>query len=256
MFSLEYFVILSLVFARITGMFLLIPVFSTGNIPNSVKASFLFFLSIIVVPFVMSTSGVNYLNFIDFSYHLIIEFIIGLSFGMVCSIVLGAIYLAGAIVDRNIGFSMVNVISPMDQSEMPISANLYYIFAIMIFLFTNAHHILIRAILESVKFIPVGGDKLNLLLFRDFAELLKDSFIIGFRIAAPFIITILVANIILGLLSKAMPGMNVFIVGMPFKIFIGLLLFYLMIPIYYNSFLEIYDLIFGYLKELLNNYFL
>ena len=255
MFTLEYFVVISLVFARITGMFLLIPIFSTGNIPNNIKAGFLFFLSIIVIPFIMRTANISYVNFMDFSYHLGIEFIIGLSFGMVTTIVLGSVYLAGAIVDRNIGFSMVNVISPMDQSEMPISANIYYIFAMMIFLFTNAHHILIQGILESVKFIPVGGDKLNLLLFRDFTELLKDSFIIGFKIAAPFIITILVANIILGLLSKAMPGMNVFIVGMPFKIFIGLLLFYLMIPIYYNSFLEIYDLIFGYLKDLLNNYF-
>ncbi len=251
----NYFVVLGLIFSRFSGLFVLLPVFSAKNIPMRVKALFVFFISLAVMPIVAVSSNVEINSFIALIYHIAIEFLIGISFSMVVVIMLTSIYLAGSLFDRNIGFSMVSVISPMDQSSMPVSANLYYIFMMMIFLFTNGHHIVIQALVESFKMVPLAGGVINTLLVMDYTNLISEAFNIGIRLSAPFIITILVANIILGMLSKAMPGMNVFMIGMPFKIFIGLSLFIVIIHAYYNVFLEIYSVIYKYLFDLAKNFF-
>jgi len=254
MINLEYLMLMGLVFARISGLFALLPVFGSRNIPAQLKAMLLFFISLVVMPVVSLTTNLAIESFLGLMYHIFIEFFIGLTFGMIMTIMLSAIYLAGGLVDRNVGFSMVNVINPLDQTSMPVSANLYYMFAMLVFLFTDGHHILLKTIIESLSTIPLGGGSLNVLIVMDFTTLLSEAFIMGVRLSAPFIIAILVANIILGMLSKAMPGMNVFMIGMPFKVFVGLALFSLMMPMYYNSFIEIYKTIYNYLYDLLYNY--
>lgn len=254
MVGLDYLILLGLIFTRFSGLFVLLPVFSSRNIPWAIKAAVLIFLSLAIMPIASLNTSVVVESFPQLIFLMLIEFIIGLSFGMVIILLLSSIYLAGGLLDRNIGFSMVNVISPMDQSSMPVSANLYYMFAMMIFLFTNGHHIMIQALVETIETIPLGQGLLNVFIVMDFTELISQAFVIGIRLSAPFIITIMVANIILGMLSKAMPGMNVFMIGMPFKIFVGLTLFSLIIPAYYNSFIELYGMIYNYVYDMVYNY--
>jgi flagellar biosynthetic protein FliR len=254
MIGVDYLVLMGLIFTRFSGLFVLLPVFSSRNIPWSIKAAVIIFISMAIMPIVSLNTQVVVNSFPELVYLMIVEFIIGLSFGMVISLLLSSIYLAGGLLDRNIGFSMVNVISPMDQSSMPVSANLYYMFAMMIFLFTDGHHIVIQALVQSIETIPIGQGILNVFIVLDFTELISQAFVIGIRLSSPFIITIMVANIILGMLSKAMPGMNVFMIGMPFKIFVGLTLFSLIMPAYYNTFVELYGMIYNYLYEMAYNY--
>lgn len=249
-----YVVLFGLIFARISGLFILMPVFSGRNVPAQLKVGIIFFIAVAIMPLLTLSTSLAIESLVEFSYHVIIEFIIGLTFGFVIVLYLSSIYLAGAVVDRNMGFSMVNVINPMDNSSMPVSANIYYIFAMMIFLFTDGHHIMIQGIVKSMESVPLGLGVINPLIYMDFTQLLSDAFVIGVRLAAPFIITTLVANMILGMLSKAMPGMNVFMIGMPFKIFVGLTLFSLIMPRYYGSMIEIYRLSYTYMYDLIANY--
>jgi flagellar biosynthetic protein FliR len=142
----------------------------------------------------------------------------------------------------------------MDESQIPITSNVFYVFSTLIFLQLNLHHELISALVVSFERIELGSffkaaESIELLL-----NIVQQSFVIGLQIAAPFVISVLIANIILGLLSKAMPGMNVFILGMPFKIFFGLLLFIILVPYLYEIFSNILDYGFYYIKEFLNFY--
>lgn len=250
----DYVVLFGLVFSRISGLFILMPIFSGKNVTAKLKVGLVFFIALAIMPVLSLNSVIIVNSLLELAYHIVIEFVIGLTFGFVIVLYLSSIYLAGSLVDRNMGFSMVNVINPMDNSSMPVSANIYYIFAMMIFLFTDGHHIMIQGIVKSFDSVPLGLGKINTLIAMDFVQILSDSFVIGVRIAAPFIITILVANMILGMLSKAMPGMNVFMIGMPFKIFVGLTLFSLVMPRYYGSMIEIYQLAYTYMYDLIANY--
>ncbi len=246
-------VILFLIFSRLSGIFLLTPVFGNKIIPTQLKIGFAFFLTFITFPLVTE----NYTLLIDnnfiFFYYLISEFIIGIIFGFISQLILSSIYLAGQIVDYNIGFSIVNVMSPEDESEIPITANLYYTIAIFIFLVTNSHHQLIKAILHSFNLMPLGFSSGKLISIDIIIDILSTSFILGFKMALPIIITIFITNVLLGILSRAMPQMNVFVVGMPLKIIIGLITIYIVLPLYSGIFKNIFSMMFDYINSFINS---
>lgn len=230
---------LILVGARLAGMIFTAPFFGSRNYPVPIKIGLVLFATILINPLVTSNILYDVSNVWDFVYHLTNELFIGLFIGLILTVYFNFVYFAGDIIDRDLGFAMVNVVNPMDESQIPITANLFYIFSILIFLQLNLHHQLITALVVSYERIPLGS---NFFVFNAYAlilEILAQTFIIGFQVAAPFIITVMIANIILGLLAKAMPGMNVFILGMPFKIFFGFLLFIMLMPFYYEIFSEI-----------------
>lgn len=225
-----------LVFARIVGLFLPVPIFSNRNFPSTTKVGFVFFITLVIYPTIEVFPQMDLSTMEMFTMYITLEFLLGLAIGMVVNLGMNFVYVAGVLVDRNIGFAMVSVISPQDENQLPVSANFYYLFALIIFLVSNLHHRLIQAIVYSYDKIPVGTFFAVNRLVPNYVNILSDSFKAGVQIAAPFLITIFIANILLGLLSKAMPGMNVFMIGMPLKVFVGLFVFNLLIPYYYKVF--------------------
>ena len=239
------------VFARVLGMFLIAPVFGSRNFPRQAKIGFVFFLTMIMMPNVQISESMDLSHLSSLFIYIANEMLIGFSIGTVASIFMNFVYTAGNLIDRNLGFSMVSVISPMDESQMPITSNLFYLFVTLIFLTTNMHHMLLEGIYHSFVEVPIGSF-FNVFIVNHLVEILQISFVIGLQISAPFIIVIMVANIILGLLSKAMPGMNVFMVGMPFKILIGLTLLLVLMPYYSNAFTNILEMMFSHIDRLIN----
>lgn len=243
-----------LIAGRIAGMIFTAPIFGSRNYPIPIKIGLVFFTSLIVYPFVNTTLTYDVSTFLEFGLLLANELLIGLFIGLIMSVFFNFIYFSGDIIDHELGFSIVSVINPLDESQIPITSNVFYVFSTLIFLQLNLHHELISALVVSFSKIELGSffkaaESIELLL-----NIVQQSFIIGLQIAAPFVISVLIANIILGLLSKAMPGMNVFVLGMPFKIFFGLLLFIILVPYLYEIFSNILDFGFYYIKEFINFY--
>jgi len=152
-----------------------------------------------------------------------------------------------------IGFSMVSIINPEDETETPITANLFYILAILIFFIANFHHKLIISIAYSLEKIPIGSNFLKLISPELVIEILQTSFVFGFKMAAPILVTILISDLLLGILSRAMPQMNVFIVGMPLKILIGLLALFIVFPSFIKLINNIFTRMFDYINIFLSN---
>jgi flagellar biosynthetic protein FliR len=243
----------SFVFARILGMFVITPIFNIGNAPNRFRVALIALLALFLLP--LANLGFDLLEistFYELIYYIGLEFINGLAFGLVISLLFNFLYIAGVMVDFNIGFAIVNVISPEDDSQIPVTANFFYIFAVMVFLALDLHHQLILALARSFQVVPLGTSLLKTALIDLYLDSMARSFVVGFQIAAPFIVTILVTNLLLGLLSKAMPGLNVFIVGLPLKIFVGFYLLLLFMPYYFDAFTNLFIEIFESLARLLN----
>lgn len=248
--TVQGYLALILIFFRISGIFLPFPIFGTNNIPSQVKVAFIILLGLIMLPVTVDQFNPDKIDsFMTLTYYCLSEFAIGLSYGLISVVVLNAVYIAGGIIDMVIGLSIVSVISPQDEQEIPVSANILYLLAMMIFLATDMHHVLIRAIRETFQILPVGTgifDFSNTALFNDF---IIRSFAIGFQIAAPFVLTVLVVDIVLGLLSRAMPAMNIFVLGMPAKILVGLLLYLSLMPYYDTAIKNIFVLMFEMMKR-------
>ncbi len=243
-----------LIFTRIGAIFSLIPFFGASNIPMQVRVALIAMLTVLVYPVSSITNVAGIMTLWDLFFHILIETGIGLSISIAMAIVYNAIYLAGIVIDTSIGFSMVNVISATDETEMPLTANIFYILATLVFLVTNAHHRVLEAVWQCFRTVPLAGGILNLGVIDVFNVIFVQSFVIGIKIAAPFLLTILISDVIMGLLSKAMPGFNVFMVGMPAKAVIGFYLFYLLMPYIAQIVAYLNELMIQYMHEIIQVY--
>lgn len=219
-----------LVFVRISGIFLFSPLFGSQNIPNIFKLGFSFIFSLLLT----LNLGVNYFGQLDENFVILIikELIIGIMIGYISYVFFSAFYILGQIVDMEIGFGMVNVIDPQNKVQIPVMGNFYYILAFLLFLLINGHHLLIKALVDSYKYIPIGELIISEAIISQLVNILSKTFSLGFKIASPIVIVILLVDILLGVLSRTIPQMNVFVVGMPLKIIVGMLIIVFTLPIF------------------------
>lgn len=227
-----------LIFVRISMCLIFVPLFAQNAAPMRVKVIFLSAISLMFMLSGKYTMEIGEITDFEIFKGIFIESINGFSIGIAATLIMNAIYIAGHLIDMNMGFSMVSVLSAQSDAQIPITANFYYVIFSVLFLLTNAHHEIIDALYLSFNRVSLGELSIKLESVAAINSFISNSFELGFKIAFPIIMTILIANIVLGLLSKAMPGMNVFMVGMPFKILIGLLVVSLMLPVVYELFTQ------------------
>jgi len=230
-----------LIFVRMTGLFVVSPIFSRRNVPTYLKIGFSFLLALILVNTIAVPELDYYSNIYQFALIIFKEFIVGLILGFISYLVFNAIYIAGQLIDMLIGFGMVNVFDPMSNIQIPVTANFYFIISMLVFLSVNGHHMLIKALFESYKLVPLGGAVFNNELVNDLIRIFGNLFFIGFKIAAPVTAAVLIADVALGVLSKTIPQLNVFVVGMPLKIMLGVVV--MMITV--TSFILVLDALFN-----------
>lgn len=240
-----------LVLVRTSGIFLISPFFSSQNVPNIMKVGFSIILSVLIT--LTLDVKVDYTD-ITFVSIIIKELMVGFVIGFISYAFFSTFYVMGQIIDMKIGFGMINVMDPQHRVQVPLMGNFYYILAFLLLLSINGHHIIINALIDSYNFIPIG----KFVIKEDSAFLLVDvlakSFATGFKLSAPIVIIIFLTDLLLGILSRTIPQINVFIVGMPLEILIGLLIISVSMPIFYamatGVFNQTVETIYNFLKSL------
>ena len=149
--------------------------------------------------------------------------------------------------DMQIGFGMVNVIDPMMGGQVPMMGNFFYILTALFFLMIDGHHILFKALFESYSIIPLGGFAFSATLLTNIVNVMAVTFLIGVQISIPILAALLMTEVGLGILSRTVPQMNVFVIGMPLKIGLGLLTLYFMFPVFFKVMLVLFDKMYAYL---------
>ncbi|MBP3618463.1 MAG: flagellar biosynthetic protein FliR [Lachnospiraceae bacterium] len=222
---LEYFL---LILVRISGFMVAAPIFSLRNIPMRVKT--LLALAIAIVVFhVIPYQEVQYSTTIEYAIVVITEMLAGLIMGFMANVSYYILSFAGQIIDQEIGFSMVNQFDPITSAQVTITGNLYTYAVMLMVIITNMHHYLIRAITDSFQIIPVGGVVLDFNLYEVMKRFVVDYFVLGFRIVLPIFASLLVVNTILAILARVAPQMNMFVIGLQLKVFVGLVVLVLMV---------------------------
>jgi flagellar biosynthetic protein FliR len=226
-----------LIFVRITGIFLMAPVFGSKNVNTYIKAGLALVITYILFPLAFNSNIVIPEHFVPYLFIVLGELIVGLIIGFVSSLVFSAIQMSGQLLDMQIGFGVINIIDPQSGGQIPLIGNFKYILALLIFLATNGHHVLLSALFTSFKLIPVTGVIVHTNLTEFIVRMVSGTFVIALKISMPILITIIITDIALGILARTMPQMNIFVVGVPVKILIGLFVLSLALP-FYIIFLE------------------
>lgn len=242
-----------LIFCRISAFFVVVPVFSSQSVPITFKVGISFFVALVV----FSASGTGITVPQDFSYILMIlrEVLIGLLLGFIGNLMFMAIQTAGSFIDIQIGFGIANVIDPMTGASAPILGNFKYMIALLMFLSINGHHHLLNAIVYSYNWVPMNNDlflhmidgSLSEFLVRSFAQ----SFVLAFQMAAPLVTALFLTDVGLAFLARTAPQYNVFVIGVPLKIIIGLALLLVLMPGLAVLFQNLFDIMFESMENLL-----
>ncbi len=225
LYHLEYFL---LILVRISGFMVAAPLFSLRNIPVRVKTILAVALAILVFH-IVPYREVTYSTTIGYALVVLSEMLAGIIMGFMANVAYYILAFAGQIIDQEIGFSMVNQYDPITSTQVTITGNLYT-YAVMLMLFaTNLHQYLVRALTDSFTVLPVGAVSLNAGIYELMKRFMGDYFVIGFRIILPVFASMLVVNTVLAILARVAPQMNMFVIGMQLKVFVGLAVLVLMI---------------------------
>lgn len=225
-----------LVFVRTLAFFAVLPVFSYRTVPNQFKIGLAFFLALIMV-FTLDVTPLQ----IDGIYYLLIikEVLVGLFIGLIAMMLMYAIQVAGGFIDLKIGFMIANVIDPQTGAQSPLIGGFLYTFAILLMLSLNGHHLLIDGVYYSYRFIPLEQLFLpfgNENVIEYVATLFNAMFVIAFQMAIPVVGSLFLLNVALGTISRAVPQMNIFVVGFPIQIFVGLVILLISLPGFFMIF--------------------
>lgn len=228
---MDYWLLFMLILTRVTSFFVTLPFISYRGIPQLLKVFFGLTVSYLI--FLSATFEVELLpaGNLEFVFYLAYEALIGLGLGFVVLLFFSLFRMAGQMIDMMMGLQMASVFDPQLGSPATLMGQLYYLLALVYYLTINGHHHLFLALSKSYELIPVGGGR----FFTDvsvflLAEMFYGVFALAFQIAAPAIVVVVITDISLGLVSKTVPQLQVFIVGLPLKISLGLIAVYLTLP--------------------------
>lgn len=238
-----------------TSFFVTAPVFSSRGVPTSYKLGFAFFISLVILPVIKV--NVNDLT-IDGTYlfYLFREILVGLALGWLAQLLFMSVQVAGSLIDMQIGFAIANVIDPQTGIQSPIMGNFKYMFAILLLLALDGHHLFIDGIVSSYYKIPIGMDWISQLdhesIIRFGIDIFQSMFIIAFKMAAPIVGTVFLSDMALGIVSRTVPQFNIFVVGLPIKIIVTFLMMIVIAPGFIYILKQLFAETFISMKQLLD----
>ena len=222
-----------LLLTRVSGIFVISPFFGSLNIPVYFRAAASLAFAIVLFPVVDHLAGIQApASVLAYTGTVLSELFIGWLIGFVAYISFSAITMAGKVMDMQVGFAIVNVMDPTSGQQMPLIGSFLYNLSIIVFLVTNGHHMIIASLFESFKAVPMLTMSPNLSLPLIIANFTTGIFLTGMKIAMPVTFAILLTNVGLGILARTMPQMNIFVVGIPMQLTVGVLILSMILPFY------------------------
>jgi flagellar biosynthetic protein FliR len=210
----------ALIFSRIIAFFMAFPLISSPIIPHNVKV-------LLVVSFAYFTMlnfniklEIKEYDLLIFLTLILKEVFIGFSLGIIVNIFIGAFSYAAEIISYLMGLTVLNMFNPAFGQTSVLSGYFLFLFYFLFFI-SGAYQIFIGALFKSFEVIPLSSFNINNGVFEFIIKKSSDIFLLSFQMAFPFILVLLVFNIVLALINRLIPQINVFMVGLPAQIFIG-----------------------------------
>lgn len=218
-----------LVFVRTAVTLSLIPVIGGPQFPLQAKIALAGTLAYLVFKTIHPIAALP--SLFSLANAIVAQALIGVVFGYVAFLVFMAVQFAGEIIDLQIGFTIVNVVNPMSQQQVSVIGQFELIIASLIYLLTDSHLLLIAGLAQSFTTLPLPYVTFTGGLQQDLGVFIGQAFLLAIKIAAPISAALFVTNLALGLMARVAPQINVFVVGFPLQIGVGVVMLALTLPL-------------------------
>lgn len=212
-FLISRFMVFTLVLARTGTLLMTAPIFGTQVLPRRIRALLAVAMSLLVTPAFLGTSMPAVENTVEYGRLLVNEALVGLLMGLGVNILFSGIQVAGQVVSQLSGLSLADVFSPGFEEDVSIFSQLFYFVTLAVFVAVGGHRIMTQALLDTFAAAPPGHAALGTSFVEVLVGILTQSFALGIRAAAPLMVALLLSNLVLGLISRTLPQINVIAVG-------------------------------------------
>jgi flagellar biosynthesis protein FliR len=230
---MEYYVLqlilLLIIFVRVITVLSVAPIFNNEVIPTQVRIAISLFFSFTLFPLLRNQMPHINLDILSFVVVVVLEVIVGVMIGFMINLIFLAMQIAGELMGFDLGLNVATIYDP-DTGSNPVLGKFFYYISLLIFLLLNGHHFIIDAIKISYESVPISGFILSNDLIEKVIKISSVIFIVAIKIAAPVLISLFLTNIALGIMARVVPQMNIFVIGFPLKIGVGLLIISAIMP--------------------------
>lgn len=233
-----------LVLSRVAGIFAALPVFGGRSLPVRIKAATVFMITLVCFPVLSITPPPLPSDAFSLALLALSEVMIGLTLAFITQIIFAAVEFSGQIIGMQMGLTISSILDPSRGTQTQIMSVLQTLFATLMFLSLDIHHLFIRAITDSFRVIPLGGWHLSGELVNFLVTRTSDIFIIGIRLAAPVMVALLLTSVALGVMARAFPQMNIFMISLPLNVGLGMVILGMTLTIFFH----VLEVSFGHLS--------
>jgi flagellar biosynthetic protein FliR len=224
----------ALVLGRMAGIFSAIPLFGQERVPMLIRIVIVLMMSLVCFPVLKMHTPQLPADTVSLVIMVVRETLIGISLGLIAKAILSAVEFCGQLIGMQMGFSMASMFDPA-MGQMPLMSIFQLLLAMLLFLSLEVHHIFIRAIVESYSVIPPGNWHMSGGLIQYLIMVTGDIFVLGIKLAAPVMVALLATSVVLGIMARSFPQMNIFMVSMPLNIGVGLLILGLSLLVFLHT---------------------
>lgn len=216
-------------FMRISGMFVAAPIFSARSVPVRIRVLLAFFIAWILLPVIPPPPVVDLISGEALAIS-ISQVMIGVAMGFILQMVFSAFVIAGQSIATAMGLGFASIVDPQNGVQVPVISQAFLIMATLVFLALNGHLIFIEVLAKSFHNLPIGPVFLSEDALWQLVIWGSDMFTGGMLIALPAVAALLLVNLAFGVTSRAAPQLNIFAVGFPIMIMVGIAFIILTLP--------------------------
>lgn len=239
--SFHQFIVFFIGFTRVATILVTVPVFGYTSIPMPVKAGLAFFVSLVLFPLIQAGDFVIPLELLPFVMMVLKEVIVGLIIGLATNFLFVGVQMAGELIGLDMGFGMVNIIDPTSGEHISIMGQFKYVVSLLLFLILNGHHFLLNALRSSFVAIPLGTANFTQLVTTQIIMLSTTIFKIALQLGGPILVVLFLTSFVMGIIARTVPQMNIFIIGFPLKISVGMIMVTVSLPMFMYVFGKLVD---------------
>jgi len=234
---MEYYITYLAITMRMVAFLLFVPVLGGRRVPVTVRVAIALVLALIVLPVAAGDPAVP-TSTVELVVLMAREFLVGAILGFLVELVFMLARVFGRVADIELGFGIAQTIDPQYGSA-PLSGQFLYYAVVLIWLATNGHHQLLSGIVRSFNAVPVQQAAMTTGLTTHIIEVFTELFTAALRIGLPFLVPLFLATVTMGILARAMPQLNLLIVGIPVKILVGFVILSVTLPALVSGFVTV-----------------
>lgn len=214
---------------RMSGFVFFNPLFGRQSVPGIVRAGFALVLGVTVFLISPDPTAAVPVTLVEFAVRLFLELTVGYALGFVLYLFFNIPVLAGFTIDMQMGLSMASTYDASSQISASVTSTMLNILMILLFFTANGHHTLLRILLTSGEVVPFGSAALGPDVADAMAALFIETFLLAIKLSLPVVAAELIGQIGMGILMKAIPQINAFVINIELKVIVGLILVLLLL---------------------------